>query len=138
MIRLNAHTSIEENEISFTASRSSGPGGQHVNKVNTKVTLSFDVLYSPSLTNDQKQLVLNRLSGRITKEGVLQITSQDHRSQYKNKTVVLNKFIEVMGSALYVRKKRRKTFIPLSVKMKRLESKRRRSIIKTNRKQVQY
>jgi len=138
MIQINHNTFIDENELSFTASRSSGPGGQHVNKVSTKVTLSFDVLLSPSLTDDQKHLIMERLSGRITKEGVLQISAQDSRSQHKNKTEVINRFVEILASALYVRKKRRKMFIPMSVKIKRLENKRRRGLIKTNRKRVQY
>ena len=138
MIRINHNTFVDENEISFTASRSSGPGGQHVNKVSTKVTLSFDVLQSPSLTDDQKHLIMERLSGRITKDGVLQISAQDSRSQHKNKTEVINRFVEILASALYVRKKRRKTFMPISVKVKRLENKRRRSLLKANRKRVQY
>ncbi len=138
MIRLNPHISIDENEISLTASRSSGPGGQHVNKVSTKVTLSFDVLHSPSLTDDQKRLILNRLSGRITKEGVLQVTAQESRSQFTNKTIALNRFIEEMRSALYIHKKRRKTYVPLSAKIKRLDNKRRRGEIKAKRGRVHF
>ncbi len=136
MIQINHNTFIDENELSFTASRSSGPGGQHVNKVSTKVSLSFDVLHSPSLTDDQKKLILERQSGRITKDGVLQISAQDSRSQLTNKTDATNRFIEVLGTALYVRKKRRKTRVPLGVKMKRLDNKRQRSEIKAKRGRV--
>ena len=76
MIQINQQLAIADDELSFSASRSSGPGGQNVNKVNTRVTLWFDVAGSPSLSADQKQALLARLANRITREGMLQVVSQ--------------------------------------------------------------
>ena len=79
------------NELDFTASRSSGPGGQNVNKVNSKISVRFDVIRSQILSEEEKATILKNLSGHLTKDGVLMISAQDKRSQLENKQVVIQK-----------------------------------------------
>lgn len=97
------------NEITFSTSRSSGPGGQNVNKVNSKVTLKFDVLQSQILTDDEKEVLKNKLASRLTNEGVLIMSSQDKRSQLENKENVIRKFDRVLAKAFEKRKARKAT-----------------------------
>jgi len=103
MIRITDELSIPRDELKFTASRSSGPGGQHVNKASTRVTLGFDVINSPSLTSEQKQLVLDGLATRISKKGILRVISQKTRSQAANKEVALERFIDLLFPQTAVR-----------------------------------
>ena len=98
-------------ELIFTTSRSSGPGGQSVNKVNTKVTLRFDVANSETLNDAEKETVLDKLAIKITREGVLILSAQDNRSQMMNKEAVLLKFNRLLEKA-FVKKKRRKATKP--------------------------
>jgi ribosome-associated protein len=130
MIRISGDLEIDEAQFIFRASRSSGPGGQHVNKTSTRITLFFDVVNSPSLSDQQKHRILTVLAGRIDKNGVLSITSQASRSQFANKAAVTQRFIELLAAALRPARKRKKTAIPRAAREKRLESKRRRSQIK--------
>ncbi len=97
------------NEIVFSASRSSGAGGQNVNKVNTKVTLKFDVQNSQYLTPEEKEIVLMKLSTRLTNDGVLVLTSQEKRSQLQNKEAVVLKFEKIIAKAFEKRKARKAT-----------------------------
>jgi ribosome-associated protein len=127
MVRINDDLDIPEREIGFRYSRSSGPGGQNVNKVATKVTLLFSVADSTVLENDQKARITHRLAGRISKAGVLHVTSERHRTRSANQRDVINRFSELLSNALKPRKRRKKTRVPSSAKRKRLESKRRRS-----------
>jgi ribosome-associated protein len=99
------------NELVFTTSRSSGPGGQNVNKVNTKVTLRFDPGNSTVLTEEEKQILLAKLASRLTNEGILVLTAQDKRSQLQNKETVIRKFEELVARA-FVKKKVRKITKP--------------------------
>jgi ribosome-associated protein len=99
------------NELHYTTSRSSGPGGQNVNKVNTKVTLRFDVTQSAVLTPEEKDTVLRKLASYITNEGVLILMAQDKRSQLQNKEAVIAKFEKLIAKA-FVRKKMRKATKP--------------------------
>jgi|GEM_PF-160015 len=133
MIDVNEKIVIREHELKFTTSRSSGPGGQNVNKVNTRVTLWFDVLNSTSLSDSQKQLVLNRLASRINKEGVLQIDSQQHRSQLANRNAVIENFKELLCKALKRKNPRKKTGIPRAAKEARIREKKLRSRLKRKR-----
>jgi ribosome-associated protein len=96
-------------ELTFSASRSSGPGGQNVNKVNSKVTLQFDVKDSAILTAEEKEILLRRLSTRITRDGVLRISAQDGRSQLQNKEAAIEKFDKIIGKALERKKARKAT-----------------------------
>src|SRR5499427_1549460 len=101
MIHIMDGLLIPEIEIRLAASRSSGPGGQNVNKVSSKVTLSFDVRESSALSPEQKQKIMGRLATRINKEGILQVVSQRTRSQELNREDVLERFTELLQDALH-------------------------------------
>ncbi len=130
MIRINPRLQIRESELSFSASRSSGPGGQNVNKVSSRVTLRFDLEESPSLTDEQKRRLRRRLSSRLTKEGVLQLDSQRHRSQSANREDAVARFQELLRKALAPRRRRIATSVPRSSRRGRLQRKKRRGAIK--------
>ncbi|MBC8314678.1 MAG: aminoacyl-tRNA hydrolase [Bacteroidales bacterium] len=123
-------------EFSFSASRSSGPGGQHVNKVSTKVELRFDVKKSLLLTPEEKELILEKLVNKINQEGELVLVSQRSRTQLKNKEKVIEKFYELLTGALTPRKKRKPTKLSPEAKEKRLEEKRAQAEKKERRKKV--
>ena len=110
-------------ELKFITSRSSGPGGQNVNKVNTKVTLQFDVAQSQILTEEERQILASKLASRLTTEGVLNISSQEKRSQLDNKENVIRKLDELLAKAFAKRKVRKATKPSRTVKEKRLQSK---------------
>ena len=135
MIQITERLSIPEQEISFTTSRSGGPGGQHVNKVSSRVTLYFDVATSPSLSDEQKQRILARLGTRISKNGVLRVVTQKHRSQAANRKLACERFAALLGDALAAVTARRQTTMPSAVKQQRLEEKKRRSRLKQQRAQ---
>lgn len=101
--------SLLTHELVFTTSRSGGPGGQNVNKVNSKVTLLFDVVKSAVLTEDEKHTILEKMSSRLTREGVLMLSSQESRSQIQNKEAVIEKFDLLMEKAFKKKKLRRAT-----------------------------
>jgi len=129
---------IPLSELSFTFSRSSGKGGQHVNKVSSRVTLWFDLGASKSLTEEQKQLVRQRLAGRINKQGVLQLDADRRRSQGANREDVLARFASLLRAALHVDKARRKTKPSRGAKKKRLQQKKQRSQLKKQRGRKNY
>ncbi len=120
-------------ELEFSFSKSSGPGGQHVNKVNTKVGLRFDVAGSTILTEEQKELLVKKLSNKLTKEGVLVLSSQEARSQLVNKENVLEKLDKLLQSAFFIKKKRKPTKPTKASNRKRLDGKKRQSLKKANR-----
>jgi ribosome-associated protein len=128
--------SIPLSELKFTASRSSGPGGQNVNKVNTRMTLWFDVANSPSLTDHQKELIRNRLPTRINKEGVLRVVSQKHRTQASNSEEAIERFTLLLRESLQEALPRKETKIPKSAKERRLDKKKHRSLIKRERSKI--
>jgi len=123
-----------EKEFVFSTSRSSGPGGQNVNKVSTKVELRFNLLLTESFTTEEKELLFRKIKNKITKEGEIVLVSQSERTQLMNKIVVVEKFYETVSQALAIQKKRRATRPTLSSKIKRLEKKRSRGDIKKMRK----
>jgi ribosome-associated protein len=133
MIEINRTLSIPEGELSYVASLSSGPGGQHVNKASTRVTLRFDVLGSPSLSDEQKALLIERLGGRINREGVLQVTSQQFRSQAMNRDNALGRFVSLLRAALKPVPPRRRTRPPAGAAERRLLSKKRQGQRKKER-----
>jgi ribosome-associated protein len=121
-------------EFLFSASRSSGPGGQNVNKVSTKVELRFDVPHSTLLTDEEKDTLLNRLQKKISSEGFLIIVSQSERSQLKNKEKTIEKFYALIKNSLTPKKKRKPIRPSVAAKEKRLEEKRIVSEKKARRK----
>jgi len=117
-------------ELKFKTSRSSGPGGQHVNKTESRVTVEFFILSSNGLTDFERMLLLENLSYRITKEGYLQISCSNSRSQTKNKEECIRKLMDLIAKNIVVKKKRLKTTISKAAKQKRLDNKKRRSKLK--------
>jgi ribosome-associated protein len=114
-------------ECSFTTTRSSGSGGQHVNKVESRVTLLFDILNSQMLSEEQKKLLGEKLKNRISKEGILQLSSEAERSQSMNKKAVINRFRSLIEGALQPVKKRKPTKPTAASIRKRLERKKQLS-----------
>jgi len=123
-------------ELIFTSSKSSGPGGQNVNKVNTKVELRLDIANSVLLTDEEKEIIFDKLSNRINKDGVLIITSQDQRSQLKNKENAIGKLYELIEEALVIPKERKNIKPSKALKEKRLKNKKIISEKKTLRKNI--
>jgi ribosome-associated protein len=121
-------------ELKFKAVRSSGAGGQNVNKVSSKVVLSFDLVNSLSLTQGEKELLLTKIATKLTQENILILTSEEDRSQLKNKEVVIKKFLKVIENGLKTPKERKETKIPRAVKEKRLSTKKVIGLLKQNRK----
>ncbi|WP_244895629.1 alternative ribosome rescue aminoacyl-tRNA hydrolase ArfB [Nonlabens tegetincola] len=118
----------------FKAVASSGPGGQHANKVATKVQLEFDVINSYAFAEAEKQTILDNLKSQLTQQGSIKISCQESRSQAKNKELVLKKLINLLAGASQRKKKRKKTAIPKIAKLKRLRAKKLNSEKKQNRK----
>ncbi len=118
---------IQLSELEFRTSRSGGPGGQNVNKVESKVELLFDAANSPSLTDSQRSRLMERLRGRIDTLGVLHLASQVSRSQLENRQIVVEEFVRLVGAALKPRKRRIKTRPSGASKEERLKRKRIRS-----------
>jgi len=121
-------------ELTFKAVRSSGAGGQHVNKVSSKMELTFNVSESLVFNEHQKERLQNKLKHRLTKEGVLILQCDESRSQHKNKDLVIKRFLALIATSLIIPKRRIPTKIPKSVIRKRLKNKRYRSEKKANRK----
>lgn len=120
-------------ELEFLTSRSSGAGGQNVNKVNSKVTLQWDVANSARLNSEQKARILNKLQSRLSSAGVLTIVSQESRSQLQNRDLVMLKLDELLQKAFAPIKKRKKTKPTKASAQRRLESKKRASEKKQRR-----
>ncbi|MBK5280371.1 MAG: aminoacyl-tRNA hydrolase [Bacteroidia bacterium] len=123
-------------ELTFTSSRSSGPGGQNVNKVNSKVTLKFDVMHSLVLTSEQKELITKKRSSQLSKEGVLSITAQDKRTQLQNKEEVLSKLDRLLTKIFTPKKPRKATKPSKAAKHLRIKEKKQRSEKKQWRQKV--
>lgn len=121
-------------ELQFKAVRSSGAGGQHVNKVSSKVELYFDISASNFLQESEKELLLKNLSNRLTKNGTLILSSGESRSQHVNKEKVIKRFFQILEKGLIVPKKRKPTNISRSQKQKRLDQKQKQSEKKSLRK----
>jgi ribosome-associated protein len=135
MIRITDQLTIPEYELWFTTARSGGPGGQHVNKVNSRVTLWFDVASSPSLSDMQKRRIMTRLATRVNRDGILRVVSQQHRSQTANRDIAIERFMALLREALTEVPTRHKTRVSAAAKRRRLNEKKQRSQIKQQRTQ---
>ena len=133
MITVTPGLEIPESELEFIASRSGGPGGQNVNKVSSRVTLRFNLENSPALNSEQRSLIRAKLSRRISKDGVLQVTSQRTRSQELNREDAVLRFTGLLRSALHREKARVKTRATRASKEERLREKRIRTGVKRAR-----
>ncbi len=133
MIQIVDDISIPEDELVFKASRSGGPGGQNVNKVNTRITLFFDVAGCDVLSDIHKRRILTRLSTRADKNGVIRVVSQKFRTQKANRRAVVERLQELLREALKTKPVRKKTRVPERARLRRLEEKKRRSMLKRQR-----
>jgi len=133
MIDIGRGLAIPEDELVFTVARSGGPGGQHVNKVSTRVTLRFDVAGSPSLSAGQRERILRRLATRIGKDGVLRVVCGRRRSQAANRREATERFAELLRRALQPEKRRVATGVPAGERRRRVDDKRRRGRVKRKR-----
>ena len=133
MIRITDQISIDESEIHVSFVRSSGPGGQNVNKLSTAVQLRFDVRHSPSLPSDVAVRLMRLAGRRVTKDGVLVIIAQNHRTQERNRAEAQERLIDLVRRAAVRPVPRRATKPTRAAKQKRLEGKKRRSVIKRQR-----
>jgi ribosome-associated protein len=134
MLRVNDHCAIPEEELSFSAARAGGPGGQHVNTASTAVTLRFNVADSPSLTPGQKARIMERLGSRLTAAGELLVTARDSRSQHANREAARERLAAMLRKALTRRKPRRPTRPTRASQRRRVQSKKHRGRIKQQRK----
>jgi ribosome-associated protein len=133
MVEITDKISIRDDELVFKASRSAGPGGQNVNKVNTRITLLFDVKSCDSFSEVQKRRILSRLATRADKNGILRIVSQRFRTQTANRRAAVERLKQLLADALKTGPVRKKTSVPYAAKQRRLEQKRRRSLLKRQR-----
>jgi ribosome-associated protein len=131
-MRIDDRLSLPEEELTFVTSRSGGPGGQNVNKLETRVTVRFD-LASPSLDDEQRRRLRERLASRVSRAGALQVTSQRHRTQAANRDAAVARLAELMREALAEREPRRPTRPGRAARARRLDAKRRRSRRKRER-----
>jgi ribosome-associated protein len=136
MAQVTEKIAIPDDEFIYKFSRSGGPGGQNVNKLNTRVTLLFHVTNSRALNNEQKQRITSNFSSRISEEGFLTVVSQKHRTQNANRIAAQKRLEELLASALVVKRVRKKTAVPYAARQRRLKHKRRRSEIKQMRRRV--
>ena len=133
MLKVTDQISIDESELSEAFVRSSGPGGQNVNKVSSAVQLRFDVRRSPSLPNDVAIRLMKLAGHRLTKDGVIVVVAQEHRDQSRNRAEARERLFDLIREAAMKPTVRRATRVPKSAKRKRLESKKRRSGLKSLR-----
>ena len=133
-IRLRHGVVVPARELTFTAARGGGPGGQSVNTTDSKVELRWDVRGSQALSPAQRERLLERLGPRLTGDGVLRLVGAEHRSQHRNREAVVARFAAIVGEALEPPRPRRRTRPSRRAKQRRLEAKRHRGEIKRLRK----
>ena len=138
VLQINDSLWIPRAELTYRATRSGGPGGQHVNTSSSRVELAWDVDASPSLTDEQRALIRGKLANRINSEGVLLLASSEQRSQLQNKESVTARFVELIAKSLVIPKARRKTKPSRAAKEARLQEKKKRSETKRMRGSIRH
>lgn len=133
VVQINDGLWIPRAELTYKATRSGGPGGQHVNTTSSRVELAWDVDASPSLTDAQRARIRDKLANRINNEGVLQLSSSEQRSQHQNKDSVTTRFAEMLAEALVIPKVRKRTRPSRASREKRLQAKKQRAQTKKMR-----
>jgi ribosome-associated protein len=137
VLTINETLTLSERELSYSTSRSSGPGGQNVNKIESRVTVLFDVTGSRTLSEEQKRLIFERLATRINREGVLRVISQKHRTQAANRDEARLRLATLLAEALRARRPRKRTRPSAEARRRRLEEKKRRAELKRLRRAVE-
>ncbi|MEL7059043.1 MAG: alternative ribosome rescue aminoacyl-tRNA hydrolase ArfB [Acidobacteriota bacterium] len=132
-MQIGDQLTIDDGELEIRTSRASGPGGQHVNKTETRVTVRFDVANSPSLDEMTRAALLARLGRRLSVDGVLAVSRGSHRSQRRNRLAAEEELARLLAEALVDPKTRKATKVPRKAKRRRLDAKRRRSQVKAGR-----
>ncbi|HEX6749701.1 MAG TPA: alternative ribosome rescue aminoacyl-tRNA hydrolase ArfB [Longimicrobium sp.] len=136
VLAINDSLWVPRAELTYRATRSGGPGGQHVNTSSTRVELAWDVDASPSVSEEQRTRIREKLANRINGEGVLLLAASEHRSQHQNREAVTERFVELVRQALVVPKKRKKTRPSQAAREERLRAKKRRSEVKRQRRSL--
>lgn len=131
-------TEIINSELNFKAVRSSGAGGQNVNKVSSKMVLIFDVATSEGLNDEEKLLIQTKLKTKISQENLLILTCDEDRSQFKNKRIIIKRFFEMLEKALVKPKVRKATRVPKGANEKRIQEKKKAGEIKAGRKKLDF
>lgn len=138
VLRINDELGVPESELSFRASRSGGPGGQHANTSSTRVELVWSVDESPSLSEAQRERIREKLGNRINAAGELLLAESGSRSQHQNRTVVTDRFVELLAEALVIPRKRRKTKPSRASREQRLRQKKQRAETKKLRRKPDF
>ena len=129
-VKVNQRLAIPASELTFRATRSGGPGGQHANTSATRIELTWNPRTSPSLSDRRRELILSRLASRLDSEGTLRLVADSHRSQHQNRKEAVERFADLVGEALRPPKTRKKTRPTRASKERRLEAKKKRSQVK--------
>lgn len=137
LLEIDQSLSIPRAELTYRATRSGGPGGQHVNTSSTRVELAWDVGASPSLSEEQRARIREKLANRINGEGVLLLAASEHRSQLQNREAVTERLVELVRRSLVVPKPRKKSRPSRAAREARLHAKRRRSELKRSRRSLE-
>ena len=137
MLEVNDSVRVPRAELTYRATRSGGPGGQHVNTSSTRVELAWNVDASPSVSDEERARIREKLSNRISGEGLLLLSASEHRSQNRNKEAVTERFVELVRQALVVQAKRKKTRPSKAAREARLHAKKHRSEVKRRRRSLE-